>query len=58
MVGVSSKGIEWIGEQITKHFIGKKIPKLLLLTKGLSIHNNKYELLVDKLKRILNNQGV
>ena len=57
VVGVSSKGIEWIGEQITKHFIGKKIPKLLLLTKGLSIHNNNYELLVDKLKRILNNQG-
>ena len=58
VVGVSSKGIEWIGEQITKHFIGKKIPKLLLLTKGLSIHNNNYELLVDKLKRILNNQGL
>ena len=58
VVGVSSKGIEWIGGQITKYFKGKKIPKILLLTKGLSVHNNKYELLVDKLKRILTDQGL
>ncbi len=57
VIGVSSKGIEWIGDQITQHFKEKKIPKILLLTKGLSIHNNKYELLVDKLKRILSSQG-
>ena len=57
VVGVSSKGIEWIGEQLTKHFKEKKIPKLLLLTKGLSLHKNKYELLVDKLKRILSDKG-
>ena len=29
-----------------------------MLTKGLSIHNNKYELLVDKLERLLNAKGI
>ena len=29
-----------------------------MLTKGLSINNNKYELLVDKLKRLLSNGGI
>ena len=34
------------------------MPELLMLTKGLSIHENKYELLVDKLKRLLTSKGV
>ena len=29
-----------------------------MLTKGLSIHNNNYELLVDKLKRLLSDNGI
>ena len=29
-----------------------------MLTKGLSIHNNKYELLVDKLERLLADRGI
>ena len=29
-----------------------------MLTKGLSIHQNKYELLVDKLKRLLLSKGI
>ena len=29
-----------------------------MLTKGLSIFNNKYELLVDKLKRLLKSKGI
>ena len=32
----------------------RKIPNLLMLTKGLSIYKNNYELLVDKLERLLN----
>ena len=32
--------------------------KLLMLTKGLSIHNNHYELLVDKLERLLADKGI
>ena len=29
-----------------------------MLTKGLSIHENKYELLVDKLKRLFTSKGI
>jgi glycerol-3-phosphate dehydrogenase (NAD(P)+) len=36
----------------------KKIPNLLMLTKGLSIYENNYELLVDKLKRLLFSKGM
>ena len=53
VVGVSSKGIEWVSDQLSRLYKDSKIPKLLMLTKGLSIHNNQYELLVDKLERLL-----
>jgi glycerol-3-phosphate dehydrogenase (NAD(P)+) len=53
VLGISSKGIEWVADQLSKLYKGKNIPKLLMLTKGLSIYNNKYELLVDKLERLL-----
>ena len=58
VLGISSKGIEWVSDQISKLFKDKKVPKLLLLTKGLSIHNNQYELLVDKLERLLDSKGI
>ena len=53
VLGISSKGIEWVSDQLSRLYKSKKIPKLLMLTKGLSIHNNEYELLVDKLERLL-----
>ena len=53
VLGISSKGIEWVADQLSKLYTDGKIPKLLMLTKGLSIHNNQYELLVDKLERLL-----
>ena len=52
VLAVSSKGIEWAGERLLEIF-QKKIPNILLLTKGLSIYNDNYELLVDKLSRSL-----
>ena len=58
VLGISSKGIEWVSEEMSKIFKDKQIPKLLMLTKGLSIYNNDYELLVDKLKRLLANKGI
>ena len=58
VLGVSSKGIEWVSDQLGKIYKNKKIPNLLMLTKGLSIHNNNYELLVDKLKRLLADNGI
>jgi len=58
VLGISSKGIEWVSEQLSKVYRDKQIPNLLMLTKGLSIHNNEYELLVDKLKRLLVEKGI
>ncbi len=57
VLGISSKGIEWVSGQLIKIF-NKEIPKILMLTKGLSIHNNQYELLVDKLERLLVEKGI
>ena len=52
VLGISSKGIEWVSEQLSSIAKDKKLPNILMLTKGLSIHENRYELLVDKLKRL------
>ena len=58
VLGISSKGIEWAAEQLHKVYKSKKLPKLLMLTKGLSIYKNNYELLVDKLERLLDAKGI
>jgi len=58
VLGISSKGIEWVAEQLSRVYKDKKLPNLLMLTKGLSIHNNNYELLVDKLERLLLEKGI
>ena len=54
VIGVSSKGIGWVAEELKKNSSNGILPPLLMLTKGLSINKNKYELLVDKLTRLLN----
>ena len=58
VLGISSKGIEWAADQLIKFFKNKELPKILMLTKGLSIYNNNYELLVDKLERLLKQKGI
>jgi glycerol-3-phosphate dehydrogenase (NAD(P)+) len=58
VLGISSKGIVWAAEQLSRVYKDKKLPNLLMLTKGLSIHNNYYELLVDKLERLLLEKGI
>ena len=58
VLGISSKGIEWVSDQLYRVFKDKKLPNLLMLTKGLSIHENSYELLIDKLKRLLFAKGI
>ena len=50
--GVSSVGIEWFVQQISKNY-KKKIP-IVLLTKGLSIVDNELSTLSDKIKNLLN----
>ena len=56
VVGVNSKGIEWAGKEIAKNYNSKT--NILLLTKGLTIINNKFETLVEKFKTVLKNNGV
>ena len=58
VLGISSKGIEWVSDQLVKLYKDLKIPNLLMLTKGLSIHKNQYELLIDKLERLLADKGI
>ena len=58
VIGVSSKGIEWIAEELKKISDNGKLPDLLMLTKGLSINGKNYELLVDKLERLLSTKGI
>jgi glycerol-3-phosphate dehydrogenase (NAD(P)+) len=58
VLGISSKGIEWVSDQLSKLYKDNKMPKILMLTKGLSIYNNEYELLIDKLERLLASRGV
>ena len=47
VLGISSKGIEWVSDQLFRIYNNKKLPDILMLTKGLSIYQNNYELLVD-----------
>ena len=58
VLGINSKGINWAADQLSKVYKNGNVPELLMLTKGLSIHENKYELLVDKLKRLLTSKGI
>ena len=58
VIGVSSKGINWISEELNKVSKNKELPDLLMLTKGLSINGKKYELLVNKLERLFLEKGI
>ena len=56
VVAVSSKGIEWASVELSK-VLKEKIP-ILILTKGLAINNNKYEVLAHKMERLLKKNGI
>ena len=56
VLGVNSKGIDWAGNEISKYYTSE-IP-ILLLTKGLTIIDNQYETIAEKLKRILEKNGL
>ena len=58
VLGVSSKGISWVAKELKKISKNNIIPPLLMLTKGLSVQGKKYELLIDKLERMLNIEGI
>ena len=51
VAGISSVGIEWFADQVSKNY--KKNLPIVLLTKGLSIVNNELTTLSDKVKNLL-----
>jgi glycerol-3-phosphate dehydrogenase (NAD(P)+) len=55
VVAVSSLGINWFAKEISKYY--KSNHSLILLTKGLSIENNKITTLSEKIKKILQKDG-
>jgi glycerol-3-phosphate dehydrogenase (NAD(P)+) len=56
VIAVISKGIEWASIELSK-VLKKNIP-ILILTKGLSINDNEYEVLAKKMERLLKKNGV
>ena len=55
VAGISSVGIEWFVNQISKNY-KNKLP-IVLLTKGLSIVDNELTTLSDKIKNLLKKEG-
>ena len=56
VIAVISKGIEWAANELSK-FLKANIP-ILILTKGLAINDDKYEVLAHKFERILKKNGI
>ena len=56
VVAVISKGIEWASIELSK-VLKNKVP-ILILTKGLAINNNTYEVLVHKMERLFKKNGI
>ena len=56
VIAVVSKGIEWAAKELGK-VLKTNIP-ILILTKGLAVNNNNYEVLAHKMERLLKNSGV
>ena len=56
VIAVISKGIEWASVKLSK-ILKNNVP-ILILTKGLAINNNNYEILAHKMERLLKNNGI
>jgi len=55
VAAISSVGIEWFADEISKYY-KKKIP-IILLTKGLSVENDELITLSEKIRILLNKKG-
>tara|TARA_E500000331_G_scaffold113861_1_gene110989 strand:- start:2839 stop:3867 length:1029 start_codon:yes stop_codon:yes gene_type:complete len=55
VVAVSSLGINWFAEEISKYY--QNDCPIVLLTKGLTIENNEISTLSEKIKKILKSKG-
>ena len=56
VVAVTSKGIEWASIELSK--VLKNNTLILILTKGLAINNNNYEILAYKMERLMKKNGI
>ena len=56
VVAVSSNGIDWASLELSK-VLKNSIP-ILILTKGLAINDNKYEILANRMERLLKENGL
>ena len=56
VVAVVSKGIEWASNEISK-ILKSNVP-ILILTKGLAINNNNFEVLAHKMERLFKQNGI
>jgi len=56
VIAVVSKGIEWASNEISK-VLKNNVP-ILILTKGLAINSNNFEILAHKMERLLKKNGV
>ena len=56
VVAVISKGIEWASIELSK--VMKNDIPILILTKGLAINNNNYEILAHKMERLMKKNGI
>ena len=56
VVAVISKGIEWASIELSK-VLKSNIP-ILILTKGLAINNDNYEVLAHKMERLMKKNGI
>ena len=56
VIAVSSKGIEWASNELSK-VLGNNT-SILVLTKGLAINDNSYEILAHKMERLLRKNGI
>ena len=56
VIAVVSKGVEWASNEISK-VLKNNVP-ILILTKGLAINNNNFEVLAHKMERLLKKNGM
>ena len=56
VIAVVSKGIEWVSVELSK--VMKNNVPILILTKGLSVDNDNYEVLAHKMERLLKKNGI
>ena len=57
VIGTNSKGLEWSSDVVETICSKKNIPPILLLTKGIHVYKNKFEVFIEKITRILNNKN-